>query len=105
MPVAPGVLAARRVRTATEGGPYRSLLSLFQGQIGDDHLATWCQAADFGGDVGLFAGRRLGQPTLEDLELLFAMPPLPQFLVSFDDSAHAAVLLMKRASVECNSAT
>ena len=32
--------------------------------------------------------RSKSQPPLEDLELLLAVSPLPQFLVPFDDSAH-----------------
>jgi hypothetical protein len=67
------------------------LLPLFQAKIGDDYFTARCQATNFCGDVGLFAGRGFGQPSLEDLELLFPVPSLPQFSMPLNDSTHAAL--------------
>src|SRR5438067_2419094 len=69
-----------------------SLFPLFQTQIRDDDFATGREAANLGRDDCLFASRGLGQSALENFHLLLAVPPLPQFLVSLDRSAHAAML-------------
>lgn len=67
------------------------LLPLFQAKIGDNHLAAGRQAADFRGDVGLFASRGFCQPSLEYFQLLFPVPPLPQLSMPLNDSAHAVL--------------
>ena len=69
----PGTLVTARNADTTFGRGHLCcfrrwrLFTLFQAQIGDDHLAAGRQATDFGCNMRLLAGRGLGQPPLKYL--------------------------------------
>ncbi len=71
----------------------------------DERFGTWREVANLGGDDGLFRNRGLLQPTVKLGQLLTAMTPTFDFLVSLANPTHSQNLRTQVRLAACDGAT